>query len=91
MSKLEFKTEDFKPHSSIERYDIDCEQAARIAQAKFDKWLSEQPVFYANNQNSPVWVSVEHASSRAGIGSFRVSRGGYFGQFRIEEFKEIEP
>jgi hypothetical protein len=65
--------------------------AVAVCRPRFDKWTLE-----AEFQVDDSLVSVEtcqqileDAGRRSGIGSFRVSRGGYFGQFRIEEFKEV--
>lgn len=65
--------------------------AVAVCRPRFDEWTCE-----AEFQLDDTLVStetaqqiLEDAGRRSGIGSFRVSRGGYFGQFRIEEFKEV--
>ena len=65
--------------------------AVCVCRARFDEWsvefnveLDEQLISRETCQ-----TILEESGRRIGIGSFRVSKQGSFGQFRIEEFKEI--
>lgn len=65
--------------------------AIAVCRPRFDEWTAEGEftVDDALVSMETVQQILEDAGRRSGIGSFRVSRGGYFGQFRIEEFKEL--
>ncbi len=53
MSKLKFESSDF--HDAMHGYSV----VAKTAQAKFDKWLSEQPVVYGKPElGQRFWVQM---------------------------------
>ncbi len=65
--------------------------AIAVCRPRFDKWKAR---FKLNIDETIITTKVaqemlEDAGKRAGIGSFRVARGGYFGQFRVTEWKEL--
>jgi hypothetical protein len=64
--------------------------AVAVCRPRFDRWKAK---FSVQVDDSIISVStaqqiLEEAGRRAGIGSFRVSKGGYFGQFRILSWQE---
>lgn len=66
--------------------------AVAVCRPRFDRW---QVRFEAHIDTSILPLETAHeilcdAGKRSGIGSFRVSKGGYFGQFRVTEWKEIK-
>lgn len=65
--------------------------AIAICRPRFDKWNLEMTVQVDTDLVSPemVFEILNDAGKRSGIGSFRVSKGGYFGQFQATEFKEL--
>lgn len=65
--------------------------AVAICRPRFDKWqtsivirLNEDLVSMETLHNL-----LNDAGTRSGIGSFRVQKGGYYGQFQVREFKEL--
>lgn len=65
--------------------------AVAVCRPRFDKWNAK---FRLMIDDSIISVSVAQemltdAGKRSGIGSYRVSKGGYFGQFRITEWTEL--
>lgn len=65
--------------------------AVAVCRPRFDKWKTRMKFQIDENLVScdTVHEILNDAGKRSGIGSFRVSRGGYFGQFRVTEFKEL--
>ena len=63
--------------------------AVAICRPRFDQWKLR---FEATVSNDLVSIETMHqiledAGKRSGIGAFRVSKGGIFGQFRVTKFK----
>lgn len=65
--------------------------AVAVCRPRFDKWEVHLDVMIDDELASPEIVHqiLNDAGKRAGIGSFRVSKGGSFGQFRVTEFTEV--
>lgn len=65
--------------------------AVAVCRPRFDRWKTKMKFNIDENlvSQDTVHEILNDAGKRSGIGSFRVSRGGYFGQFRVTEFKEI--
>lgn len=84
--------------SPITDFEVDIKKATNhqkgavaVCRPRFDKWAVEAEFRVDDSLVALETVQqiLEDAGRRSGMGSFRVSRGGYFGQFRIEEFKVI--
>ncbi len=63
--------------------------AVAVCRPRFDRWKTKFSILV---DDSIIAVGtaqsiLEDAGKRSGIGSFRVSKGGYFGQFRISKFE----
>jgi len=88
--------EDGKP---LQNFEVDIRKATNhtkgavaVCRPRFDRWRAK---FAVNIDDTVIAVPtaqaiLEDAGKRSGIGSFRVSKGGYFGQFRITEWKEVQ-
>lgn len=66
--------------------------AVAVCRPRFDRWRADFEIMIDDSILS-VEVAQEilqDAGKRSGIGSFRVSKGGYFGQFRILEWDELK-
>lgn len=83
---------------SVETFEVDVRKATNhqkgavaVCRPRFDKWNCEMIVTIDDDIISPdtTLEILNDAGKRSGIGSFRVSKGGYFGQFQVTEFKEI--
>lgn len=66
--------------------------AVAVCRPRFDRWRAK---FSVNIDDTVIAVPtaqmiLEDAGKRSGIGSFRVSKGGYFGQFRIKSWTEVQ-
>lgn len=89
-------TLDGKP---IKNFEVDIRKgtnhqkgAVAICRPRFDLWETEG-VFVVDTDlvtTDMLHEMLEDAGKRSGIGSFRVSKGGYFGQFQIKEFKLLD-
>lgn len=66
--------------------------AVAVCRPRFDRWQCELEVMIDDELASPETVHeiLNDAGKRSGVGSFRVSKGGSFGQFRVIEFRETE-
>ncbi len=65
--------------------------AVAVCRPRFDRWEAEFDV-QIDTDISPDKTALEilqEAGKKSGIGSFRVSKGGFFGQFNVIEWKEI--
>jgi len=83
----------------VEYFEVDVRKATNhqkgaiaVCRPRFDKWKAR---FKLNIDDSIVTMAIsqemlEDAGKRAGIGSYRVAKGGYFGQFRVTEWKELQ-
>lgn len=88
--------EDDKPLKSFE---VDIRKATNhqkgaiaVCRPRFDKWKVRMEVMVDDTVLAP---SIAHdiladSGKRAGIGSFRVQRGGYFGQFNVTKWEELD-
>lgn len=88
--------DDNKP---LQNFEVDVRKATNhtkgaiaVCRPRFDRWKAK---FHVNIDDTVISVPLaqqilEDAGKRSGIGSFRVSKGGYFGQFRITEWKEVQ-
>lgn len=84
--------------AAVDSFEVDIRRgvnhqkgAVAICRPRFDRWKSK---FKIEIDESIVPVKTAHemiqdAGKRAGLGSYRVSRGGYYGQFRVTQWKEL--
>lgn len=65
--------------------------AVAVCRPRFDRWKTKIKFQVDESLVSldTVHQILNDAGKRAGVGSFRVSKGGYFGQFRVTNFKEL--
>lgn len=66
--------------------------AVAVCRPRFERWKT---TFKAQIDESivsreTILEMLQDAGKRAGIGSFRVARGGYFGQFQVTSFKDVQ-
>jgi hypothetical protein len=62
--------------------------AVAVCRPRFDRWACKFQIA-VNTDLMPADTAhqiLNDAGQRSGIGSFRVSKGGYFGQFNVEHF-----
>lgn len=66
--------------------------AVAICRPRFDEWRIQFDANISDELVSPetMQLILEDAGRRSGIGSFRVSKGGVFGQFRLTRFEELK-
>lgn len=66
--------------------------AVAVCRPRFDQWKLKTTFVVDTDLVSEEMVleMLNDAGKRSGIGSFRVSKGGYFGQFQVTEFKELK-
>lgn len=66
--------------------------AVAICRPRFDEWRIQFDANISDELVSPetMQLILEDAGRRSGIGSFRVSKGGIFGQFRLTRFEELK-
>jgi hypothetical protein len=64
--------------------------AVAVCRPRFDRWSIKGEVAIDDSIVSPdtVLEVLNDAGKRAGMGSYRVAKGGHFGQFQVVEFKE---
>lgn len=81
----------------VKDFEVDIQKATNhqkgaiaVCRPRFDRWNIELNVTIDDDLISPETTLdiLNDAGKRAGIGSFRVQRGGYFGQFQVVEFAE---
>jgi len=62
-----------------------------VCRPRFDKWKLKTTIVVDDELVNPDTVldMLNDAGKRSGIGSFRVSKGGYFGQFVVTKFEEL--
>ena len=65
--------------------------AVAVCRPRFDEWTVKTSFTIDDELVSPdiVLGMLNDAGKRAGIGSYRVNRGGYYGRFVVTNFKEI--
>lgn len=82
----------------IQAFEVDIRKATNhtkgavaVCRPRFDKWKTKFEVAIDDTIISMPMAQqiLEDAGKRSGIGSFRVQKGGYFGQFRIKSWKEL--
>lgn len=95
--QTEFVTIKDKDNNPVKFYEVDIRKATNhqrgavaVCRPRFDDWQCEFEAMIDDDIASPETVHdvLNDAGKRSGIGSFRVSNGGSFGQFRVIEFKE---
>lgn len=84
--------------AEITNFEVDLKKATNhkagavaVCRPRFDRWNAEFEVTIDEALISPKTTLdiLNDAGKRSGIGSFRVQRGGYYGQFQVTEFTEI--
>lgn len=87
-----------KANEPLTSFEVDVRKATNhqkgavaVCRPRFDCWKAR---FRINVDTDIVATETANemlndAGKRSGIGSFRVSRGGYFGQFIVTEWKEV--
>lgn len=82
----------------IKNFEVDIRKATNhlkgavaVCRPRFDKWKVKLSVELNDDIISEETAQkiLEDSGRRVGIGSFRVSKGGYFGQFQIKNWKKI--
>ncbi len=82
----------------IDKFEVDIRKATNhqkgavaVCRPRFDKWQAEFEVMVDDSIMSmdTAHEILNDAGKRSGIGSFRVSKGGYFGQFRVTSWNEL--
>lgn len=65
--------------------------AIAICRPRFDVWKVSFEATISDDLVSPQTMQaiLEDAGRRSGMGSFRVEKGGIFGQFRVTKFQEL--
>lgn len=66
--------------------------AVAVCRPRFDVWNAEFSVQIDDDLISPETANhiLSESGRRMGIGSFRVAKGGFYGQYLLEEWKEIK-
>lgn len=94
--KIYLKT---KAGKHIKEFEIDVRKATNhqkgavaVCRPRFDEWTASFELSIQDDLVSPETCLhiLQDAGRRSGIGSFRVQRGGYFGQFQVASWKVIE-
>lgn len=87
-----------KKGKTIKDFEVDIRKATNhqkgavaVCRPRFDDWATEFTVSVDTEIIEPETVlqMLEDAGRRAGIGSFRVAKRGYFGQFQVTRWEEI--
>ena len=83
----------------IDHFEVDIRKATNhqkgavaVCRPRFDKWKTKTVIVIDDDLISPETAleMLNDAGKRSGIGSFRVSKGGYFGQFQVTKFEELK-
>lgn len=86
-----------KKEEILDSFEVDVRKATNhqkgavaVCRPRFDEWKVKFQVAIDDTIISPemALTILQDAGKRAGIGSFRVCKGGYFGQFVVTHFKE---
>lgn len=66
--------------------------AVAVCRPRFDRWKLSTTISVDTSlvSEDTVLEMLNDAGKRSGIGSFRVSKGGYFGQFTVTKFEELK-
>ena len=84
---------------TISTFEVDIKKATNhqkgavvICRPRFDRWKIKTTIVIDEALVSPEIVldMLNDAGKRSGIGSFRVAKGGYYGQFSVTNFNEIK-
>ena len=95
----EFATLLTEKNKPIADFEVDIRKATNhqkgavaVCRPRFDKWKLKTVIVIDDDLLSEeVALDIlNDAGKRSGIGSFRVSRGGYFGQFSVTSFQELK-
>lgn len=85
-------------NNPIKDFEVDIRKATNhqkgavaVCRPRFDKWKTKLNISIDDDLLSPeiALEMLNDAGKRSGIGSFRVSKGGYFGQFIVTKFVEL--
>lgn len=83
----------------IKKFEIDIRKATNhkvgavaVCRPRFEKWNTEFTCTINDDLMTPdtALKILNDAGTRAGIGSYRVAKGGFFGQFAVTEFTELK-
>jgi hypothetical protein len=85
--------------SPIDNFEVDIRKATNhqagaviVCRPRFDEWKCQFTIEIDDSLIAPEVAQeiLEDAGKRSGIGSFRVSKSGYFGQFMVTRFQPLE-
>lgn len=81
----------------IKKFEVDIRKATNhragavaVCRPRFDRWKTKFSIMIDDSILTPeiALEILEDSGRRAGIGSYRVSKSGYFGQFQVTSWKE---
>jgi hypothetical protein len=84
--------------ASITSFEVDVRKATNhqkgavaVCRPRFDRWKTKMVIQIDDTivPDKTVLEMLEDAGKRSGIGSFRVAKGGVFGQFQVTSWKEV--
>lgn len=82
----------------LDNFEVDIRKATNhqagavvVCRPRFDKWKCKFTIEIDDTLIAPEMAQeiLEDAGKRAGIGSFRVAKSGYYGQFMVTSFQPI--
>jgi hypothetical protein len=83
----------------LKNFEVDIKKATNhkagavcVCRPRFDRWRTTFQIQIDDSilsQETALQI-LEDSGRRAGIGSFRVAKGGYYGQFQVVSWKEIK-
>ena len=97
-------TEEFAPllqlrrKAAVKTFEVDIKKATNhlkgavaVCRPRFDEWRVVFTVEVDDDIITPelALTILEDSGKRSGIGSFRVSKGGYYGQFSVTSWQEL--
>ena len=94
----EFEVLTDKEGTPLKDFEVDIRKATNhqkgaveVCRPRFDRWTVEGTFLVDTDLISQETVldMLNDSGKRSGIGSFRVSKGGYFGQFQVTKFEEL--
>lgn len=83
----------------LKKFEVDIKKATNhlkgavaVCRPRMDKWKSKFQIALDDEiiTSETALQILEDAGRRAGIGSFRVSKGGHYGQFQVVKWKKIK-
>lgn len=89
---------DFKDRP-IKKFEVDVQKATNhkagavcVCRPRFDEWKCKFSVSVDDEVIAPevALEILQDAGKRAGLGSYRVAKGGYFGQFQVVSWKKTK-